>query len=161
MPRSTPKSSYDTYHWKNRYYPYYWWRRRYYPYYWWDKKYGRRYYSEDSVKNLPAPQSMSETNNISVTSLREAFSMKIDTMFIIKAMQYSRDVKPTDEDIYEIVDDMLEMYHANGDILEENDFYELASQRITPTIGETAEESCEPMPPTEPPPGPEPEPTAN
>jgi hypothetical protein len=77
-------------------------------------------------------------------------------MFMVKALQYARDKSPTDEDIYNLVDDMLEMYHAEWEMLDEDDFEELV-----PTES-TAQEST-PENPLPPPPMPEPSPapTAN
>jgi len=154
MSRLKPDEAKSTYHWRSRYYPYHWWRRRYYPYYWWR----RRWYTqpaETAPQDLSQPQPGAQNSNVAA-ALQQAFCLRLDTMFMVKALQYARDKSPTDEDIYNLVDDMLEMYHAEWEMLDEDDFEELV-----PTES-TAQEST-PENPLPPPPMPEPSPapTAN
>jgi hypothetical protein len=147
MSKLKPEASRSDYYWRNRYYPYHWWRRRYYPYYWWD----RRWYGQPGTEPQVAQAGpMSEKKN-AAAALQEAFCVRVDTMFMIKALQHARDTQPTDETIYELVDDMLEMYHMNWEMLDESDLEELLAQEPEP-----AESPREPVLP--PPPSPEPTP---
>lgn len=156
MSKLKPDQAKSTYYWRSRYYPYHWWRRRYYPYYWWR----RRWYSQpsesaqvDMVKSKPSVQS-----NNAVSALQEAFCLRLDTMFMVKALQYSRDNSPTDEDIYNLVDDMLEMYHAEGEMLDEDDFDEMTQPITSTQTTEPDVPSIMPPPPPSPSPAPEPAP---
>jgi hypothetical protein len=156
MSKLKPNASKSSSYWGNRYYPYHWWRRRYYPYHWWDRRWYSQPNSQPNIEAQPVQaKDMNEPSNIAA-ALQQAFCMRVDTMFMVKALQHSRDTQPTDEKIYELVDDMLEMYYMNWEILDETDLEELLAQDTESS--ETTTREPEPTLPPPPPPEPSPAP---
>ena len=176
MSQLKPKLSNNSLYWRSRYYPYYWWRRRYYPDFWWH----RRWYGQTGSEPQMAAQNQStsaESSNPAM-ALQQAFCMRVDVMFMVKALKHARDKQLNDEEIYSLVDKMLEMYHMEWEMLDVDDFDELVSADSTMPASEVenplpappmpepspvpgAEVSCPaPMPSPEPEPAPESQPSA-
>lgn len=154
MSKLKPKLSNNSLYWRSRYYPYYWWRRRYYPDYWWHRRWYAQPGSTEPQPSLQGQSSAAESSNPAM-ALQQAFCMRVDVMFMVKALKHARDQQLTDEQIYDLVDKMLEMYHMEWEMLDVDDFDELISSDSTTSESET--EAQLPPPPM---PEPSPAPTA-